>query len=1280
MSVNVFRGDAQPIPQVWRLTPTALELGDVLTVTINLKDSTYTVTQADLDATSGVVASVCVNLAAQLTTLGQTVPEFGEVTWVADGEVTGQTDYRYITCTGPDDGTPFILTTSGNDGNGVNIEVLVVQNGSAGQNEIQVVTLGTPTGGTFTLTYSGQTTAAIAYDETAYGVMEALCDLSNILGTNEIQLVTISGGATGGTFTLTYSGQTTAGIAWNATPYAVRDALCALSNIGGTNEVQVATVNGGPTGGTFTFTFSGQTTATIAYNATADTVRDTLCDLSNIAGTNEVQVLTSTATGGTFTATFEGQTTGNIAFDATAATIKTALEALSNIAVDDVTCTGGPLNTTPVNITFRQALGRSNRTEMTIDNSLATGGTVVPSTSTAGVNADVTVSGSAGGPWTITFTNAYGRQRMDMLTDTDSGLTGGTSPTVTIAESVPGVNADVTVTGADGGPWTVTFVEALGRQNVALMTDDETGLTGGTPVVTTTLVTGGVAADVTVTGADGGPWTVTFVSALANTNVVQMSIDGSGLVGADTSSNRIERFCVYNSSMLPNFALRGNSSVSAGTFTITITVDGNPYTTTDVPFDATLRDAILAMDIALSTIPLPGGLSVAHNTSEQVYGVARFNSVVMDDVVSMILFGRSATPIVSLSVSLDSTLLTGGSYSIIGGGTVVATTYPNGDYRLRIGPLGSWTTYLNVSDNFVTVREALAAIPEVGGIGNVLVTPMNGGNDAISGFEVEFFGDLEQQDLPDMEMEMHPNGIGIPHAFAQVAGQGGGVNNTGVTTTQNGVASQNEIQKISLAEAAASGTFTLTYSGQTTAAIAYNASAATVDTELEALSNIAVGDVGVTGSAGGPWTVTFTGALAATNVVTITGNGASLVPLNPTGFTNSVITAPTGPNYWNEPENWTLGTAPANSEDVVLRGEVDIKFGLSNAAINPAKLIADANYTGEVGLPRWNSLGYYEYRDTALRLCTDGSGPASMTIEVGEGDGEGSPLFRLNTGNKLVYGFVKKTGSSSEANQPAFNWIGTHASSEWDVLRGDVGIAAFPGEVATFVTLRMSAIDSVESDAQVVVGSGVTAGSITKSGGSLLLQCASTSLIQYAGDTTIVGSGDQTVVKVHGGSLFSSTTGILGHYGTITGATQANPCVITDAGHGLTTGDRIRIAGVVGMTQLNQVEFTVNVLNSSTFQLVGIDSTAYTAYSSAGTWGRITSVQVTGNGILDFGQSLQARAVAVAIDVYGGDAIVKDSAKKMTTTTYLSGEFAIHFHFTTRDENLGTDFIQVRRV
>lgn len=100
----------------------------------------------------------------------------------------------------------------------------------------------------------------------------------------------------------------------------------------------------------------------------------------------------------------------------------------------------------------------------------------------------------------------------------------------------------------------------------------------------------------------------------------------------------------------------------------------------------------------------------------------------------------------------------------------------------------------------------------------------------------------------------------------------------------------NEVQTATVTGTPTGGTFTLTWSGQTTAAIAYNATAATVQTALAALSNIGAGNVTVSGSAGGPYTVTFVGALASTDVAVIAAT-SSLTGGSSPGVTIATTTA-----------------------------------------------------------------------------------------------------------------------------------------------------------------------------------------------------------------------------------------------------------------------------------------------------------------------------------------------------------------------------------------------------
>lgn len=105
--------------------------------------------------------------------------------------------------------------------------------------------------------------------------------------------------------------------------------------------------------------------------------------------TAEVQTvtITGTPTGGTYTLTFSGQTTAGIPYNATAAQVKAALEALSNIAPGDVTVAGGPHPGTVITVTFAGAYLGENVAEMTASAAGLTGGTspaVAIATATAG--------------------------------------------------------------------------------------------------------------------------------------------------------------------------------------------------------------------------------------------------------------------------------------------------------------------------------------------------------------------------------------------------------------------------------------------------------------------------------------------------------------------------------------------------------------------------------------------------------------------------------------------------------------------------------------------------------------------------------------------------------------------------------------------------------------------------------------------------------------------------------------------------------------------------------
>jgi hypothetical protein len=117
----------------------------------------------------------------------------------------------------------------------------------------------------------------------------------------------------------------------------------------------------------------------------------TIADIIRLSGTetNEVQTITTTGTptGGTFRLSFRGVQTAALAHTSTSAQVQAALEALSTIGTGNVTCTGGPLPTGVV-VTFVGLLAGSNWPMIALANNSLTGGTtptVVIAETTPGV-------------------------------------------------------------------------------------------------------------------------------------------------------------------------------------------------------------------------------------------------------------------------------------------------------------------------------------------------------------------------------------------------------------------------------------------------------------------------------------------------------------------------------------------------------------------------------------------------------------------------------------------------------------------------------------------------------------------------------------------------------------------------------------------------------------------------------------------------------------------------------------------------------------------------------
>jgi hypothetical protein len=103
--------------------------------------------------------------------------------------------------------------------------------------------------------------------------------------------------------------------------------------------------------------------------------------------------ISGTPTGGSFALVFGGQSTVLI-FSASAATVQTALQAMSSIGSGNITCTGGPLPGTPVVCTFAGTKATGKQALMTAFSGALTGGsspTVTVAHTTSGLPSDTIV-------------------------------------------------------------------------------------------------------------------------------------------------------------------------------------------------------------------------------------------------------------------------------------------------------------------------------------------------------------------------------------------------------------------------------------------------------------------------------------------------------------------------------------------------------------------------------------------------------------------------------------------------------------------------------------------------------------------------------------------------------------------------------------------------------------------------------------------------------------------------------------------------------------------------
>lgn len=263
--------------------------------------------------------------------------------------------------------------------------------------------------------------------------------------------------------------------------------------------------------------------------------------------------------------------------------------------------------------------------------------------------------------------------------------------------------------------------------------------------------------------------------------------------------------------------------------------------------------------------------------------------------------------------------------------------------------------------------------------------------------------------------------------------------------------------------------------------------------------------------------VTWTNPSAANITATA---GTAGVPfdatLSATGGTGTVsnfstTTASSGPNHWDDANNWDGGTLPGAADDVVIENsDSNIIFGLDTITAALNSVIIRKSFTGRIGLDSFRfSLGgtltdgdAVEYREDYLKIDV-------ATIEIGQQVGPGTPagsgrikIDNIKAGSSIMTVFDTASGAV-ESFQPAIRYKAANAGADVTVLSAPAGVGIgkeFVGETSTVGDVTLRTEDSAD---KVYIGSGVTW----------------TNYTQFGGTAVIDSAGTPTLVKVTGGDL-----------------------------------------------------------------------------------------------------------------------------------------------------------------
>ena len=232
-------------------------------------------------------------------------------------------------------------------------------------------------------------------------------------------------------------------------------------------------------------------------------------------------------------------------------------------------------------------------------------------------------------------------------------------------------------------------------------------------------------------------------------------------------------------------------------------------------------------------------------------------------------------------------------------------------------------------------------------------------------------------------------------------------------------------------------------------------------------------------------------------VVTVTTAGSGTATL-------ATVQSATGPEFWDNADNWGTKGVPTNGDDVVIPAGVRMKYGLPNGSLEPDSVWVQG---GQLGLPKINrddpAHPYTEYRDRFAVFDNDNSA-SSVELKIGTARGDGPALVSVQWDNTTALNLTVFGTGSRGTGDHAVEFRGEPAAM---AARIDAGSVAFGKELGH--TTDIGQIIAGQGNPAIYVGPSAAIADVTgvvMASGTLTLDaCAfSTSGIECNGGTCVL--------------------------------------------------------------------------------------------------------------------------------------------------------------------------------